>query len=390
MNISIEEWYRNFSPDCDYVIWGCSDFAEQLIRSLGDCLKISYLVDKSPDKDGTVYCGYPVRSPKVLEQDRKKKIIISNTYMGTRRKIMNDLTAMGYVCDVDFTFVEQVLSIYNWKIRNQIVSQYVEISITTACTLRCKNCTAYMPYVNKRIHIPLQELFESTDSYFGCIDYVGRFRILGGEPLLHPNLVEYINYIGEKYRDRIGELCIVTNGTIPISDDLMQVIKKNKVTLFVSNYSKSGHPLATPDRYNVFLQKLDREDIRYYFSNDQKWLDLGLPVKEEFSDEVLRERFSDCRHYCRSIVSNRLFMCATWAFAVLGGIYTEDWSQFKGNGIIDLPRLSKKSPEERFEEWFRFDISMDALQDGFLDFCRYCKGFGSRNTNFVEVGEQIK
>ena len=384
------EWLSMFSTGQRYAIWGCSDFAEQLVNSLKGDIRLEYIVDSDKSKAGSWFCGLPVYQPSHLLFDRGVKIIISNTYMGTRVKIANQLEEMGFTENVDFTYAELAMSIFHWSLHRRIVSQYVEISVTTYCTLNCKNCTAYMPYIKDRYYIPLQSLIESTRLYFSCVDYVGRFRVLGGEPLLYPHLSAYLEFVAEHYRDRIGELCIVTNGTVLLSDELLQVIKKHRITLFVSNYSSVGHSLTKPERYALLISVLQKEKIRYYFSEHQKWLALGNPnrISNGLQGVTLQEKFRDCRHYCRSIVGDRLFMCAAWAFAVLGNIYQGNENDFLGDEIIDMRRFSLMDKESKFNNWFRFDIQME-LQNGFLDFCRYCNGFGSKNTNYIPIGEQM-
>ena len=247
-----------------------------------------------------------------------------------------------------------------------------------------------MPYVKDRKHFSLEELMASTDLYFSSVDYVGRFRVLGGEPMLSPCIGDYISYIGDHYRDRIGELCIVTNGTIKFSPEMISLLKKYKVTLFISNYSCCGHPLASKDRYDELLHLLDENRIPYHFTDSQKWLELGNPLKadSEETDEVLKDRFDDCRHYCRSILYDKIYMCATWAFATIGGLYDKRTDVSEEDGILDMNSFVSSDKEERFYRWYSFDIDMNT-ENGYLDFCRYCKGFGSKNTNFVPVGEQV-
>ena len=98
----VDNWYKKFGPDNKFVIWGCSDFAEQLIRKLGNDLDISFIVDKNEKLNGTEFCGIPVKIPDVLVNNKEVKVIISNTYMGTRAKIASSLKEMGFAEDEDF------------------------------------------------------------------------------------------------------------------------------------------------------------------------------------------------------------------------------------------------------------------------------------------------
>ena len=300
-----------------------------------------------------------------------------------------DMLRFDFKENIDFTYVEKALSILSWKINKKIVSSYAELPITTFCTLNCKHCTAYMPYITERRHLPLEELCVDADKYFNCIDSVGRFRILGGEPLTHPRLLDLISYIGDKYRNKIDQFCIVTNGTITPSEQLKVLIKKYNITLFISNYSQSKNPLTSSQRYAELFKMLDKEKIKYNYSIQQKWLDIGSPLTErkEENDAYLAHKFMDCRHFCRSILKNKLFICAAWAFAILGNVYKQDYKKFVDTEIIDLESSSLKDKNTRFLQWYKMDVEM-AFPRGYLEFCKYCDGFGSENKKFVIAGEQ--
>src|SRR5580692_11515145 len=67
---------------------------------------------------------------------------------------------------------------------------YLEMPITYICSLHCDGCSAYSNYNIKRT-VPLAEAWQSLKERSKRIE-PGQFRILGGEPFLHPNLPEII------------------------------------------------------------------------------------------------------------------------------------------------------------------------------------------------------
>lgn len=60
------------------------------------------------------------------------------------------------------------------------------LDITSVCNLKCKRCAPYAPYVKSPKHYSLELLEKILNRSFEIIDYIERFSITGGEPLLHP------------------------------------------------------------------------------------------------------------------------------------------------------------------------------------------------------------
>ena len=67
---------------------------------------------------------------------------------------------------------------------------YLEMPITHLCSLHCDGCSAYSNYNLKRT-VPLTEARQWLKQWSVRIA-PAHFRILGGEPLLHPNLPEIL------------------------------------------------------------------------------------------------------------------------------------------------------------------------------------------------------
>ena len=67
------------------------------------------------------------------------------------------------------------------------------IEITYDCTLKCKLCSNYSPYVPlDQRRYPLQVCTKAIDKFFRIITYFGIYTISGAEPLLQTNLIELL------------------------------------------------------------------------------------------------------------------------------------------------------------------------------------------------------
>ncbi len=95
-----------------------------------------------------------------------------------------------------------------------------------------------MPYWKNKKESKYEAIKEDIDLYFRCVDYVFDMEIVGGESLLHTELAEILEYIGEKYNSKIGYLGIITNGTILPSQNIISILKEYGIGVSISDYSK--------------------------------------------------------------------------------------------------------------------------------------------------------
>lgn len=118
----------------------------------------------------------------------------------------------------------------------ECVLPYAEMHICDGCNLNCKGCTHFsplfdwtMPSFDERIK-DVKMLKSKFSNIFG-------FHILGGEPLLNPQLGMYVREIRKLLTDTYIE--IVTNGLLipSLSNEILQNIKENNVSIRISEYA---------------------------------------------------------------------------------------------------------------------------------------------------------
>ena len=69
---------------------------------------------------------------------------------------------------------------------------YIETDIIDACNLNCAGCSHFAPLAKCRNEVSLEDYTKDVRRIGVLFPFIFIFRILGGEPLLHPQLAEII------------------------------------------------------------------------------------------------------------------------------------------------------------------------------------------------------
>lgn len=101
----------------------------------------------------------------------------------------------------------------------------VHSTITSRCTLKCKHCNMFMPYYKEHVDYTAKDILEDLELLFRHVDYIVSYEILGGEPLINGELADMIRQIGDRYGNRIGNIGIITNGTLLPDEQLIEISK---------------------------------------------------------------------------------------------------------------------------------------------------------------------
>lgn len=89
---------------------------------------------------------------------------------------------------------------------------YVRISVTDRCDLRCRYCMAErMTFLPRRDLLTLEEIVDLADLLIAR--GVRKIRLTGGEPLVRRGVGELIDWLGARVGHGLDELTLTTNGT---------------------------------------------------------------------------------------------------------------------------------------------------------------------------------
>lgn len=133
----------------------------------------------------------------------------------------------------------------------------MEIHVAEHCNLNCKNCSMFCGLVETCDFPCYQEFEEGIKQLKNFFPHIKKFRIIGGEPLLNPELDKYICLIRNVYP--YTDIRLISNGILvtKMSDQLIQTIIDNDVTFIMTQYISLKHSI---DEINRFLSKTG---IRY-------------------------------------------------------------------------------------------------------------------------------
>lgn len=109
----------------------------------------------------------------------------------------------------------------------------VKIHVSNACNLQCKYCYAEGGNYGKCSKLMDLETAEKIVRYINTseeLKHIHYITFFGGEPLLNPEVIEYIC---ENTYQRNVEYLLQTNGTV-LDDDILRILKKYHIILTIS------------------------------------------------------------------------------------------------------------------------------------------------------------
>jgi organic radical activating enzyme len=264
-------------------------------------------------------------------------------------------------------FMDKYISIFAMYVSNKVYSKHNCFIITTICNLNCKYCLNFTPYNKQQQHIDLCELKDDVDIYFHVFDRVGLFHVSGGEPLLYPNFNEIIQFIAEKYREKIEVLGISTNGAVVPSDETCEIMKKYNVHVECDDYRRSVQ--KTKYSYIALINKLRKYGISYHENKTIVFFKTFPPVKSchDYSDQSLIYKFDKCVEFFngQELKNKHLYSCFYSKFAINAGLIDETLDDY-----YDLEKFSGSLMDKKILIEFRLGYN----NKGYVDFCKYCNG----------------
>lgn len=246
--------------------------------------------------------------------------------------------------------------------------EYLEIPITTKCSLRCIGCSNLIPCYKNKDTIELKKLLKSIDSFLEMINNIVYIRVLGGEPFLSENLIPVLKKLLES--NKIQRIEIVTNGTIvPKDKELLDLLKNKKINISISKYPKI--------KLDKLLKILDENNISYKIDEINFWMDYGALNKRNKGIKDLKRQYKSCNHICKSMVNGEIHMCPRSSHGKDLNIIPVNSDEYLN--ILDK-NLSIEDKKNKFN---------NLLKRKYILACDYCD-FATKNSKKIEVAKQLK
>ncbi len=373
-----DEYWKDLTK---VIVFGFGRQGWKMYATLKKDFEIVAIVDNSPVKQGKVVDQLSIKSCEEVSEIIHDYRIIVTASQYYYQDIREQLKGLGLIEYVDFVMYQQFVTEWYYKYRGKINVLKTDISLTSVCTLNCENCMQFLPYweKGKQKENSLQEIKDNLDVYFKCVDYVLDFDIVGGEPFLFHYLNEFVTYIGENYRDRIGYIGFITNGMIMPKDDLLQLLKKYNMEISISDYSDN---IDYPNKINEICHKLDDLGISYMRNKNIDWFDFGFPNKRfKFEGDAAIRHMQCCNSIEHVLDNGRLYYCGLEWAAQKGGLYPDEEKAY-----IDLHEIVNGNVEKKQI----LEMIMANIDGGCLEFCKECGGFGIDNNNRVATAKQFR
>ena len=243
---------------------------------------------------------------------------------------------------------EEYLMFLEKQLKRNVLS--FEVNFVNHCNLNCQCCNHFSPLAKasfldkykyasdlKRIH----ELFGNR---------IGRLMLLGGEPLLHPEIEELLQITRDNLPD--ASLYLITNGLLfsKMSQNFWRLCNNLRIGIKVTKYPLK-FDYAKWERYalehGVDLSDESTEPIKTTYR---------LPLKENGGLDPYRN-YMKCYHanMCVVLREGRLYTCPIAAWVdILNEYYSKKFPQLEDNSI-DIYQVN--NPQE-IEDYLKLPIPM--------------------------------
>lgn len=190
-----------------------------------------------------------------------------------------------------------------------LYAHLISFSITEKCTLRCRDCAAFIPYHEVQEHRTKEAIFQQLDTINDLFDDVDYIIISGGEALMHPDVYEILAYAQTK--STFKYVFLYTNGTIlPKKEELMK-LDTTRLGVVCSDYGDLSI------KRTELIQLLDELKIKYDNAYETEWLDCtSLDFRNKSIPELLTT-YEECWNNCIVVVEGKLFRCSQTVSAYL-------------------------------------------------------------------------
>ena len=373
---NFEKFIQEWDTETEYVLFGASKECVQFIRSVdyllgNNVLKIKYIVDHDVKDESTILnvneiSSFYHQSKNLVNTRENLKLVHIDNFKPTGENVI--ITSDEYrqyykeyldKRNVKYTWYKNIASIWPFIHTQKVHIFQTDVLVTEKCNLACSFCNMFIPHYELPKHRDTQTILNDIDLYFNIVDYVSIFHLVGGEPFLHPNIKDIIEYILEKYSDKIDKFIITTNGTVLPKEEILEVLKNNNVILSVSNYSNKLEKLKS--KVDRVLGTYQENNINHYVRNNIEWYDFGdLRIKNNMSEEELINHFDSCTAPFRGLNDGKFYYCHLNTSAVLTKLFP-----LNDNDYVNLLEVSA-------EDLIKFDLGFIEL--GYITFCNNCNG----------------
>ena len=232
-----------------------------------------------------------------------------------------------------------------------------EVSIVDHCNLNCRGCYHFSPLAKEKYLNATSYEKDCKRLAELCDNEMSNIGILGGEPLLHPDICEFLRITRENFP--VGRIWILTNGILlpKMPQQFWDACQKYRIDIQVTRY-----PLPNLD-YDAIGEKVKALGLKYYSHNNVEQGEKTL-IKYPFDlngDYDPNNNFYNCfrANGCVTLRDGKLYTCVMAANFHLLNDHFNLGIHFSDKNGIDIYKAKS------WEEIAEFLCKP-------IPFCRYC------------------
>lgn len=376
-----EQMGNHFAINKSCYIWGTGKIANKLYEILKPLQCVLAFIDSNPENQNREIDGIPVISP-YEKRAENSFVVIATTNPTFETDIYKTIFMTGGGEAYPYNhFVRNILPIFALYAYKKVYLWHLPLSVTEKCTLCCEKCNHLTAYNPSPVHHSLEVIKSDLDTYFKNVDFVILSLVLvGGELFLHPNVVEIVKYVCDKYNQRFASMEIITNGTIAPSQEMICLIKQYNISVSISDYRYNIPSIR--DKVNAVIQFFNSNGIQPEINMPEEWTDYDIGNAMLPEDCDYEHHFDRCNYHCRYLIDKKLYFCTTDYMAQKVGVLPED-----DDSYIDL-----RNGDDTFE-WKKRLVMFDygfVNEQGYLDACKSCYGGFTISPKKIPVGIQME
>lgn len=324
--MDFEEYYRGLQEEFEHfksdagaiIIFGTREMGKMASKLAKRCgREVLCFCDNDPRKQGQDFCGVRVLSPEE-NQVRHIPVYLCTFNFGGEQSIEKQLRNLGYTqiyrhdmlqwaWQIDVMqrpIAPEHLAQVLYQLRNRTrFLENLDVMSTECCTLRCKDCSLFIPYFEQPKHYRAREIAASIRNLSEAFTGIHNVSIIGGEPLLHPELAELCNAVAEQ--KNILNITVVTNATVLPKPETLDALKKYTTIVSISDYG------ALSGAKDELIRALEKRDILYtVFGDEVKWYQNTKIYPKHRTVQENKKIFDQCIWKHRPLLmGERLFLC---------------------------------------------------------------------------------
>jgi organic radical activating enzyme len=236
---------------------------------------------------------------------------------------------------------------------------FFEIHIVDHCNLNCAFCSHFSPLAKNNYLDPASFNRDCNRIAQLSNHHLRYLGLCGGEPFLHPNLIELMSTARRHFYNKTN-ITIITNGTLLSSqhenfwkccseNDIEIGISKYPIHLDIENIQNYAKKFNVTCGYYNFYGKLESLTDYKIYRNDKEQAMYHMPLDLSGKQDS-QENFYLCglANSCFTLRDGRMYTCATAAHAHNLYSYFDIKFEFNENNSIDIYQIDSQDEILKF------------------------------------------